>query len=710
MPDRASPLLPQRKSDAALFVLLMVFVSGILISLFNFYTLPHNDFIQYQQAAFEIRQLLPPTSYKIMPLFPLAIAAVSLVLPGDPLLLHSTQVVVMLAALFFLWAFAWFARQYLPVGWPFLMAIMVFNPYFLEFSLQTLMEMFLLALVAWTLWSFSRRRDCSLAFSALASVTRYDAVFLVPADGLARLLDSKLEKKRWIVYLLAGLPCLLWLALSIRYSPVVNPYVAEILDPARRFAGWPMWRMLARMLIGQFPDGGTLHWPELALAGAMGALIVSGGVRLWRRDRATTLVLGGFMAGYLLVHAVFKAALYRYNFPLLPWLYFLLFLAMEPEGPAEGRSAKAPRWLLPLLLSTAGISVYALSAGLWQAAHGRWLWGFAIVFLAAAVWRYGAVRQAGLVRPLMIWVAALLCLWPALSRWEKSYLEQKWRFSEHLRVFQWANKHCQPGEKIVMVGSWYLGAVLPRPEIRGRFFDAGWFSSDDVFGFIDEYRSLEERSGVRYLAWTSSLAGWNRNDWFSRRSRAFLLNELGLDRPVSNPLFDLVGVVQSHPGHRAHVFRLRPLDEFWKVARIVDPNHSSLHAMQLGEGWSPRAEGRPGDQFIWAVGTRSEVRLFLGEPARNGRLKLAACPYTRGVEALQTLVVVMNGGKLGTLELERRGREYTLPVPSRLVRRGENRILFTYAYCSVPARLGVSGDTRSLAVSFKRVEFAYDPK
>ena len=146
-PDLKEP--PQSSSEPRripgpeliLFLVLFLFTACILILHFDFPPLPHNDFIQFAKPAQSWLEFRLPDYYKILPAFPLAIAGVSLLVPHDPTLLRSCEIVVLASGLTFLVFFWLLARRFLPRLWPVLMLFTVINPYFMEFSLQTLMVM-----------------------------------------------------------------------------------------------------------------------------------------------------------------------------------------------------------------------------------------------------------------------------------------------------------------------------------------------------------------------------------------------------------------------------------------------------------------------------------------------------------------------------------------------------------------------------------------
>jgi len=684
--------------DLAGCVLLAYLVGAMLSLHFDFPVLPHNDFVQFAQPARAYLEFRMPDSFKIMPAYPLAIALVSRVGLPDEFLVQAAEVVSHISTLVFL-AFFWsLAKRWLPVTWPLALLYVVVNPYFLELSLQTLMEMFLLAGVTAGLWAFSRRSNGAFLISAVTGLTRYDSVFLIPLFGLIRFCESGRKRCYLVFGALAGLGCVAWVIASARYSKVVNPYVEEILDPTREFAGPSLLRMLGRMLVGLPADGWCpLSVWEWLVVGPLALLILFGAVRLWRRDRGLAVAMAGFVVTYFSIHAAFKAALARYNFPLLPFLILLLFLAVEPaRRRAPARFSRA----LAAFLAGLGLAACLLAREVIREPHILALWLFGVAWVTLyTVSRTGPGTWSRL-RAAALWVAVLLCLWPHLRIWERSFVEMRGRFSEFVAAYRWVRSECRPADRVLMVTPWYLTARYPQAEMQ-NFVSTQVLQSDDAWGFVSECRVL----GVDYVVWLSYLRDFQRSDYFHQETRGYLLNEAGLGTPVSRPGFELVRVLEDFPGHYAFVYRFRP-DQFDDLEiAFFDANRPDASPGFLGRGWSPLPDGPPGGRGVWGMGASSTFNLFLRDRPTGGRLCFVSFPMTAPGLPAQTVEVWVGGRKLGGVDLARQERTYAVELPPGSVRRGRNEFQFRYAFAAVPAEHGLGADVRSLAVLFKQIYF-----
>ena len=686
------------RADLTGLVMLAYLVGAMLSVHFDFPVLPHNDFVQFAQPARAYLDFRMPDSFKIMPAYPLAIALVSCFGLPDAFLVRATEIVSHASALVFLVFFWLLARRFLPVTWPLAMLFVVVNPYFLELSLQTLMEMFLLASVTISFWAFSRRSNGAFLLSAIASLTRYDSVFLIPAFSLIRFWEAGRKRCYLVFGALAGLGCLGWVIASARYSKVVNPYIEEILDPTREFAGPALLRMLIRMLIGRPADGWSpLTIWEWLIAGSLAALILAGLVRLWQRDRGLAAAMAGFVITYFSIHAVFKAALSRYNFPLIPYLLLLLFAAVEPAGKPEPERISR---VFSAILAGLGLAGFFLTRGLVREPHVLALWLFAIVWAAVFFVSRTGPGTMRLLRATSLWAAVLLCLWPHLMIWEASFIEMRGRFSEFVAAYRWVRSECRPGDRVLMVTPWYLTARYPRAELQ-NFVSTQELQSDDVWGFLNECRVL----GLDYVVWLSYLRDFQRTDYFHRETRGYLLNEAGLGTPVSRPGFELVRIVEECPGHYAFIYRFRPEQLGSQEFSWFDANQADRTPGFRGQGWSPGLDGPPGRRGLWGLGPSSTFNLSLGDHPGGGVLYFTAFPMAGPGLPAQTVEVSVNGRRVGLVELARQERTYPVALPPGAVCRGRNEFRLGYRFSAVPKDLGIGTDVRSLSALFKKIYF-----
>ncbi len=354
MPEAGrGPDCPLSRREWILGSILLLGLAGLLVYLFDFYALPHNDYVQFTSQAQRLLDLRAPDYYKVLPLYPAVIALVSLLWPGPAAVIHAAQLVSALAALAGAAGLFLFARRYVPWGAPLLVLFVVINPYFLEFATQPLLEMTLLALGTVSLWLAARRHSGGYVAAGFAALTRWDAFFLAPAFAVMRFFESG-RRWRYLAGAAAMALPLAWLALSVAHSRQVNPYVEEMIDRSGSTVFWVMLRSCSRWSSATRRRS-ELSGAEIPLFAGVSILFLAGLVRLWRRDRWVAALLAGYLFSYFSVHGVFGIATYRYHVPLLPLVLFVLFAAIEPK-PADGPQPATGLW--------PGAAWFALAGGL----------------------------------------------------------------------------------------------------------------------------------------------------------------------------------------------------------------------------------------------------------------------------------------------------------------------------------------------------------
>lgn len=468
--------------DHVLFFLLFLFITGLIIHLFDFYPLPTNDYIQFYKPATNILNWKPLESYKILPLYPGLIALVSLVVPNDPTLLKSMQIVIFLSALGSMVLFWRLSRRYLPRTWPIFLLVICLNPYFLEFSLQVFMEMLILVMVTLTIWMFVRFGKSVYISAGLTTLTRYDSIFLLPIISWLRFRRSGFKRLQLLLGAVAGSGILVWMILSILHSPFINPYIGEYFSTSGH-ALIPLTHMLGRMLIGAPPSGSNLSLPVWLLLIAFFMVIACGIFRFWKREPDTSMAIIGFILTYFAIHAAFVAALYRYNFPILPFLFFFFFITIEcpaSNGPSNHK--------VPFIISIVVMVLLSkwLISPLFQVLHVRVAWWFVLAFTTAFILHQRSRHRLDILKSLMIWTAVVLCMFPSLKTWESQYQLYRGMFSEYPAVLKWAEANCQEGQRVAMIAPRILDARYPTSRVMKYLADTGTISSGTVVDFLEE--------------------------------------------------------------------------------------------------------------------------------------------------------------------------------------------------------------------------------
>ena len=122
----------------------------------------------------------------------------------------------------------------------------------------------------------------------------------------------------------------------------------------------------------------------------------------------------------------------------------------------------------------------------------------------------------------------------------------------------------------------------------------------------------------------------------------------------------------------------------------------------LLEGWSV-AEGGPNASFRWSAGEESSLVAPLKDAARY-RLHVRCEPFAYPGSVPQVMEVIVNGSSVEILLLQGEWRDYEVDIPHTVMREALNEVRFRYLYAVSPLSLGISSDSRQLAVRFESVE------
>ena len=121
----------------------------------------------------------------------------------------------------------------------------------------------------------------------------------------------------------------------------------------------------------------------------------------------------------------------------------------------------------------------------------------------------------------------------------------------------------------------------------------------------------------------------------------------------------------------------------------------------LLEGWSFNQKTPEGRDFVWGLGSRSLLRIGVGE-ARDLRLRFRAWSALSSEGEPPSLEVVVAGQGVGSTPLRPGAAWYSVPIPGALLVPGENRIEFRYS--AGEATSGEPVDPERQSVAFERLE------
>lgn len=127
----------------------------------------------------------------------------------------------------------------------------------------------------------------------------------------------------------------------------------------------------------------------------------------------------------------------------------------------------------------------------------------------------------------------------------------------------------------------------------------------------------------------------------------------------------------------------------------------------LVSGWSPPEYDAGGFSFCWADREQAVVLLPLMRKS-DILLQFKARPLPFPNLDKQVVTVLMNGEKLAVRALESDWFNYTLILPARVCKAGNNYLSFQFSQLQSPSSLGISRDVRQLAACFDYIRYQAD--
>lgn len=397
---------------------------------FNYFETPTGDYIsnirvpvlEYMKGNF------PGENYKFLPFYPLLLSLLTLLNPvktPDPVYLTAIVLNLALLAPYLVLVFLVYRRFLSEKASLAALLFLGVNIYTLYMTINSELEMSLTLFIVLSLYLALRDSKLSYATAFFAAVTKWDAVFIVPAVMFR---DFFCKKKRLAAIILgscASAGTAAWLFLSF-INTRGQTYVSEI---AHR--GPNIYRFIIDCFL---VTGGFIQWTAthawfheniavkiflLALAALSGLVtvigVIWGIILIWKRKRKDFAPAFVFFAGFLLIHMVYQNTKDRYVMPVLWVLTLFLFYGIS-EGMApwlrerwSGLSDRAHK-AAGAVLAGAAAAVFALTFGALARDNTALHCTFAVLFTAlmAAVILRGTGGKISLNGALLVLVCGVL--------------------------------------------------------------------------------------------------------------------------------------------------------------------------------------------------------------------------------------------------------------------------------------------------------------
>ena len=553
----APQISPALVQDWLLPGLIVALGLALRLRQFNYFLVPDTDFFDLKAVGVALVHGNPPPHYLRPPLYSLLMAALAPLFRGpDPVLLaaESVNLAAFAVAAFFLHRLA--VRFVGSAAWivTFLFAM---DGLGFHMALQPRAELPAVALVILGCYLATVRPTAAYVSAALASVTRYEGAFLIPALFVRDLVPGQQRWRAVVLAALASAGLALWLWLNFLATGHANPYY-EYAGAGTTAAGGAFLWVLARTClsaVGLAPEGRVLAAAAVPLA----AFIIGGLASLLRTSLRDALPIVTFFALTLVLNLAFFSPTPEHAF-MIVWVTQLAVVAgfvalgglARSLVPFPSGSAASTRDIR-LVLSIGTLLAFALLV--WSAhRRGTTIPGEALVATAVAIGAILATTRPG-SRATALLLAAVIVAVPVAVRRDLRAIHARLDAvaqvkGELRRAGEWFASHAAPDEQMAVVEPWVV-AAFAAPRSMEDLVDPGSLTARTPEQLAKELRRL----GVDYVVWNSQHGGLPPTNFYFRKYRIDLLSRLGEGR--SSPDFELLDTLRAGPSY-AYVYRVRP--------------------------------------------------------------------------------------------------------------------------------------------------------
>jgi hypothetical protein len=315
------------QNDSIVSFSLILSAFFLYLNFFNDYAVPSSDFFAFRGNALSYLNFELPWSLKREPIYPLIIGLSSLIFTKT--ILFSANVINLVCALINVYLVYRIAFFFLGSIGFFVALIFAVNPTTVAMANQPLLETCLISFILVTIYVSINEKKWSYLAAFFSSLTRYEAVLLIPILVFKDFFITKRRKRALILGFLSSTGICVWMILSVmRYYSQVNPYVGQI------SLGLGEVRFLQNCIKSIFhfvPNILLKTIPFEILSATTIVLCLIGITYLVKKSFRSSFTLIAFFLCYFLIHTLYPSvsAPLRYVLPVLWIFYIFIFKGLQ---------------------------------------------------------------------------------------------------------------------------------------------------------------------------------------------------------------------------------------------------------------------------------------------------------------------------------------------------------------------------------------------
>ncbi len=540
-----------------LLILFAVFAVQIVLQV-NHFLVPDSDFFDYAEKANSLRNMEWPDHFKRPPLYPMLIAFISTMMPGDHAELYAAETLGVLSALLALWLLWRITRRYARSSAPWVVWIWAFHVSTLRMALKPKPEIVLTVLILWAFERYLRgdRRAYLIAF--LATLVRYEGILAIAAFFVADFFFGRDKKRSLLLAIVSSLFIVMWTFFQGSGEPGSNY--------GDYFSGYSLNFHFVYMFLTELFGFLPVSWFKVwVLLGAL--LFVAGFLALWRRDARSTLALIIYLVSFVALHVVWPFSGSDYMV-MAAWVA-LIFLV---HGVAQlcwwGREQlrhsrlsqkcrQARKTCLALAIGVLSATVYVLivTRSPYPQYQPSWVWMLAYV-APLFFFHWPRFRVKSLATFFMAVSVMIFLAFHINSRTRNELFELYYAKAEFRLVGEWFEKNYTAGNRLLVsqpnIVAYYTG--LDPQDAFFRLTDAPQLPPQELHPWLKQ-QNISHVAWLSYNLMASQHTAWS--EWVNKNRRLETIAFLGVGETL--PGFTLLESISAGPRY-AYIYRVDKLN------------------------------------------------------------------------------------------------------------------------------------------------------
>lgn len=537
-----------------------IFIFVLRIYYFNYFSVPDSDFFDLRNKAIQLINLNLPESYQRLPLYSLLSGLLSTILPGKEPILFAAELINLVAFPTSSLLLYFISKRFLSQAAFIVLYLFALHPLTIYMTSQPRTELLTVMFVLLGIYLAHRARKAPYLAGFFASLTRYEGFLLIPSLALRDFLFSKRRLFFIVLSLLSCAGIIIWVGLNYQATGHINPYY-QYFAPDIESAGFDYIKVTIRTLLNfiQFRVASFIH-----LGFVTAVVLVLTAIGFWsffRKSLEDVLPLFGFFLGCTLLNVVFFSPTPQHAFVSI-WVFFIgiigglqylnSLMGVKLRGLLSKFASPPDKmitiafyiviFLLSLLLLKKTGFLLLLPAfkvfSLTSTAIGIWF-----IFNSISTKTWPGLFASGVLVLCLVFISS-----ENIKATQSKINRTKYTKAELKLTGEWYSKNVRQGEGLIVSEPWVVGYYVDQTNPSSLIF-LGSLEATSHLAFVKEIKE----KGIRYVVWDSHHGRQNKNSYYYKKYKMYLLSELAGGKDTEH--FKLIQTLRTGRSY-AYVFEL----------------------------------------------------------------------------------------------------------------------------------------------------------